>query len=316
MTDLSTNCAGLDVSKAKLDVAVFDGQRFVEANEAAGHARLAARLKAAGVRLAGLEASGGYEAAVTAALRAAGITVNVFDPGQLHGYRRWSKASAKTDPLDAELILKATAALETVRAAPDPRFRPLQEHLTLIEALGEDIARLKTRRDRFLTPRLGRLLEAEIARLQRLRRKEMARLTALVRAHADLAQRLMLLESIPGIGAITALTLVVRMPELGQMSREQAAAMAGLAPFNCDSGAHAGQRRVAGGRVRVRKVLFMAAFSAANHWNAVLIGFRKRLAAAGKHHTKIIVACARKLLEIANAILKRGTPWMPTKAPA
>jgi transposase len=315
MTELSTDCAGVDVSKAKLDVAVFDGQRFVETNDAAGHARLVGRLKAAGVMLAGVEASGGYEAAATAALRAAGIAVNVFDPGQVHGYRRWSRATAKTDAIDAELILKATLALEAVRAAPDARFGPLQEHLTLIEALGEDIARLKTRRDRFTTPRLGKLIEAEIERLERLRRKEMAALTARLRAHADLAQRLMLLESIPGIGAVTALTLVVRMPELGRMSREQAAAMAGLAPYNCDSGAHAGQRRVKGGRIRVRKVLFMAAFSAATHRNALLVGFRKRLAAAGKHHTKIIVACARKLLEIANAILKRGTPWTPTKAP-
>ncbi|MCV0395783.1 MAG: IS110 family transposase [Rhizobiaceae bacterium] len=315
MTKLSMNCAGVDVSKAKLDVAVFDGQRFVETNDAAGHARLADRLGAAGVGLVGLEASGGYEAAATAALRAAGIAVNVFDPGQVHGYRRWSRAAAKTDAIDAELILKATAVLETMRAAPDPRFAPLQEHLTLIEALGEDIARLKTRRDRFTTPRLARLVEAEIGRLERLRKKEMARLTARVQAHADLAERWRLLQSIPGIGTVTALTLVVRMPELGHMSRGQAAAMAGLAPFNCDSAAHAGQRRVKGGRVRVRKVLFMAAFSAANHWNPLLVAFRKRLATTGKHHTKIIVACARKLLEIANAVLKRGTPWTPQKHP-
>jgi transposase len=299
----------VDVSKAKLDIAVFGGQFFVEANNAAGHARLVERLKAAGVELVGIEASGGYEMAVVAALRAGGVAVNVFDPGQVHGYRRWTKAQAKTDAIDAELILRATTALEKVRAAPDPRFEPLQEHLTLIDALGEDIARLKTRRDRFTTPRLARLLEAEIERLERLRKAELAKLTARIQAQADLGARLMLLESIPGVGAITALALVIRMPELGQMSRGEAATLAGLAPFNADSGEHVGQRHVAGGRGRVRKVLFMAAFSAAIHWNPILVAMRKRLAATGKHHKKVIVACARKLLEIANAILKRGTPW-------
>jgi transposase len=299
----------VDVSKAKLDVAVFDGQRFVESNDAAGHARLAIRLRAAGVGLVGLESTGCYGMALAAALRAQDIAVNVFEPDQVHGYRRWSRVSAKTDAIDADLILRATAALEAVRAAPDPRFASLQEHLTLIEAFGEDIARLKTRRDRFTTPALADLLEAEIKRLKALRKAQVASLTGQLRSHADLAERLRLLETIPGIGAITALTLVIRMPELGSMSRQQAAAMAGLAPYNCDSGGHTGQRRVAGGRARVRKVLFMAAFSAANHWNPLLVEFRKRLARAGKHHTKIIVACARKLLEIANAVLKRETPW-------
>jgi transposase len=315
MSELSTKCAGVDVSKAKLDVAVFDGQRFVEGNDAAGHERLAARFRAAGVMLVGMESTGSYGMALAAALRAQGIAVNIFDPGQVHGYRRWSRVAAKTDAIDAELILRATAALETVRMTPDPRFGPLQEHLTLIEAFGEDIARLKTRRDRFTTPRLESLLEAEIKRLEALRRQEIAALVARVLAHADLAERLRLLETIPGIGAITALTLVVRMPELGSMNRREAAAMAGLAPYNCDSGTHAGQRRVAGGRARVRKALFMAAFSAANHWNPLLVAFRKRLAASGKHHTKIIVACARKLLEIANAVLKRAAPWTPEKTP-
>jgi transposase len=122
-----------------------------------------------------------------------------------------------------------------------------------------------------------------------------------------------LLQTIPGIGVISALTLVIRMPELGQISREQAAALAGLAPFNCDSGEHAGQRRIRGGRMRVRNMLFMAAFSAAMHWNPILVAFRKRLAATGKHHNKIIVACARKLLDIANAVLKRGTKWEQQK---
>lgn len=313
MTQLSTRRAGLDIGKRKLDIAVLDGQRFSEANDAEGRIRLACRLEAAGVGLVGLEASGGYEAVVAAALRERGILVNVFNPSQIHGYRCWSKLSAKTDAIDAELILRATAALESVRAAPDPRLAALQEHLTLIDAFGDDIARLKTRRDRFTSPDLCAIVEDEIKRLELLRKQQIAVLVGSLRQHADLKQRYDLLQTIPGIGVMSALTLVIRMPELGRVSRGQAAALAGLAPFNCDSGEHAGQRRIRSGRRRVRNMLFMAAFSAAMHWNPILVALRERLAAAGKHHTKIMIACARKLLEIANAVLKRATKWEEQK---
>ena len=309
MTHYSMNCAGVDVSKASLDIVVFDGQRFGEVNAAAGHARLIERLTAAGVELVGLEASGGYEAAVTSALRTAGFTVQVFDPRQLHGFRKWKKQPAKTDAIDAAMILEATLALKAVRPAPDARMAAFQEHLTLIEMLAEDIARLKTRRDRFQAAAHRRFIETEIGRLERRRNSEIAKLDKHVRAHPDLARRLDLALSVPGVGAITALTLIVRMPELGAMRREEAAALAGVAPYNCDSGAHTGERHVMGGRARLRKVLFMAAFSAASHWNADLVAFRKRLKAAGKHHTKIIVACARKLIHIVNAVLARNAPW-------
>lgn len=313
MTDLSTKRAGVDIGKRKLDVAVFDGQRFSETNDAEGRIRLACRLGAAGVGLVGLEASGGYEAVVAAALRDRGILVNVFNPSQIHGYRCWSKLSAKTDAIDAELILRATAALESVRAAPDPRLASLQEHLTLIDAFSDDIGRLKTRRDRFTSPELCGIVEDEIKRLELLRKQQIAVLVGSLRQHADLKQRYDLLQTIPGIGVMSALTLAIRMPELGRVSRQQAAALAGLAPFNCDSGEHAGQRRIRGGRRRVRTMLFMAAFSAAMHWNPILVALRERLAATGKHHNKIMIACARKLLEIANAVLKRATKWEEQK---
>ena len=298
MNDTSTKCAGVDVSKAKLDVAVFDGQRFVETNDADGHRRLAARLRAAGVKRVGLEASGNYEAAVRTALEALGFEVKVFDPRQVHGYRIFRNRRAKNDPIDAALILAATAALDSVGAAPDPRMAALQEHMTLIEVLADDIARLKTRRDRFSEPAHRRFLEAEIQRLSKRRSKEIAKLAAKVKAHADLADRMALLLSIPGLGEITALVFVVRMPELGRLSRTEAAALVGVAPFDQDSGTHVGQRRIAGGRKRLRKAVYMAAFSAANHWNPAL------------------VACARKLVHMANAVLARGTPWNHQNSPA
>jgi transposase len=309
MNDTSIKCAGVDVSKAKLDVAVFDGQRFMETNDAAGHRRLVARLKAAGVVRVGMEASGHYEAALKRALDANGFETLVLDPRQVHGYRVFRKRHAKSDPIDAELILAVTAASESADAAPDPRMPAFQEHLTLIDALGEDIATLKTRRDRFSEPAHRRFIEAEIQRLKKCRSQEIVKLIAKVRVHADLVRRFDLLLSIPGIGEITALVFVVRMPELGRLSRTEAAALVGVAPFDQDSGTRSGQRRIAGGRKRLRKAVYMAAFSAATHWNPILVAFRKRLSAAGKHHNQVIVACARKLVHMANAVLARDTPW-------
>jgi transposase len=117
--------------------------------------------------------------------------------------------------------------------------------------------------------------------------------------------------SIPGIGERTAIAIIVRMPELGRVSREQAAVLAGLAPFDDDSGSRRGQRHIAGGRARLRRSLYAAAFSAAFHWNQALKAFYARLLSAGKSHTTAIAACARKLLIYANTVVQRGTPWIP-----
>jgi transposase len=130
-----------------------------------------------------------------------------------------------------------------------------------------------------------------------------------LRSHRDLAARLDLVLSIPGIGELTALAILIRMPELGQVSREEAAALAGLAPFDNDSGQHKGQRRIAGGRSRLRRSLFAAALPAAFRWNEALIALYQRLIAAGKAHNVALIACARKLLIYANTVVQRGTPW-------
>jgi transposase len=307
--------AGIDVSKRKLDVAVHGSpERFSAPNTAAGHRLIAEHLAARGIERVGMEASGHYEAALAAALRQAGFTVVVLDPGQVHGYRRFAKKRAKTDPIDATLIAAVTAALEEVRVAPDPRIAPMAEHLTLIEQIGEDIARLKTRLDRFADKTLRRYLDGEIRRLSKRQDKERATLRAKVCAHADLKRRRELLLSIPGIGEVAALAIVLRMPELGHMSREQAAALLGVAPFNGDSGDHVGERHIIGGRARLRKTLYLAAFSACHHWNADLKAVYQRLCAKGKHTKIALIACTRKLIAIANAVLARGTPWLPKTA--
>ena len=308
--------AGIDVSKATLDVAIKTeaasgavAERFSDDNTEAGWTRIAARLAAAKVVRVGLEATGNYEAGVTAALRQARLPVLVFDPRQIHGFRRFRQKRAKTDPIDAALIADVTAAADDPHATPDPRLAPLTEHLTLIDMIIEDIARLKTRRDRFTDPDNRAILEDQIRDLNRRRQAEIVRLRAKVRAEADLAQRLTLLLSIPCVGIGTALAFVIRMPELGRMTRGEAAALVGVAPFNADSGTTEGGRHIAGGRKRLRRLVFLAAFSGAQRWNPILVALYKRLKDAGKHHTLATVACARKLVEIANAVLARNSPW-------
>lgn len=312
--------AGIDVSKGRLDVAVRRedpsvsvAERFSDTNDEAGWTRIAARLAALDVERVGLEASGHYEAGVTASLRAGGFTVLVLDPRQVHGFRRFRQKRAKTDTIDAELIAAVTAAIGAVRAPPDPRLAPLAEHLTLIDAITEDIARQKTRRDRFTDPAHRGYIDAEIQRLTAQRLDQIAALQARVEAEPDLARRLHLLQTIPAIGILTALAFVVRMPELGRMTREQAAALVGVAPFNDDTGQTQGQRHIAGGRKRLRRLVFLAAFAGAVRWNPILVALYQRLRAAGKHHTLAIVACARKLVEIANAVLARDTQWTTDK---
>lgn len=313
MSNIITKCAGIDVSKLTLDIAVHGGgERFVAGNELVGHRQIAKRLAALGVTRIGLEASGHYEARLVRYLRKQGFDVLVLDPGQVHGFKRFKNQRAKTDPIDAAAIAAVTAAFESVKPAPDTRLAPFAEHLTLIEQIGEDVARLKTRRDRFEAKSILRYIEGLIARLSKQRKAEIAKLTAKLSRHRDLEMRLALLSSVPSIGPILALTLVVRMPELGHIKRGEAAALAGLAPFNRDSGKHAGERHIQGGRFRVRRIAWLAAFSGSQRWNPILVQLYKRLVAAGKPHKVAVTACARKLIEIANAVLSRGTPWRQT----
>ena len=190
----------------------------------------------------------------------------------------------------------------------------LAQHLTFVEQVEEDIARLKVRLEHVDDPRLRRIVVADIARLKTRRSAELLRIVTALRTHGDLAKRLDLVLSVPGIGERTALAIVIRMPELGRVSREQAAALAGLAPFDDDSGKHKGQRRIAGGRGRLRRSVFAAALPAAFRWNKDLVALYSRLVARGKAHNAALIACARKLLIYANTVVQRGTPW--TERPA
>lgn len=310
MSEIITRTAGIDTSKAKLDVAIHgvDGGWQFE-NALLGWQHLAASLAKACVARVGIEATGGYERGVVAHLRAAGLTVFVLQPIQVRAYARLRLRRAKNDALDAVMIAAFAATIEQTRPEPDARLAELARHLTFVEQIEEDIARLKTRLEQIDDPRLRRIVTNDIARLKARRSAEMARIIDALRDHADLARRLDLVLSVPGIGQRTALALVIRMPELGRVSREEAAALAGLAPYDDDSGTHKRQRRIAGGRGRLRRSLFAAALPAAFRWNKALVDLYARLTARGKAHNAALIACARKLLIYANTVVQRGTPW-------
>jgi transposase len=315
MRNHNTVCAGIDTGKHKLDVALAGGsQRRQIDNNPAGHAALSAWLRQHRVTRVGIEASGGYEKAVVARLRRDGFVVIVFQPAQVRAYARFHLQRAKNDRIDAALIALCTAATQKIHAPPDPRLAPFAEHLTLVEQLTEDIAQIKTRRETCRDPRIRRHWDGEIARLKALLRLELKALIAAIRKHRDLADRLELIESVGGLGPKTAVAILVRMPEIGRVSREQAAALAGLAPYDDDSGERAGARHIDGGRARLRKALYTAALAAVFRWNPQLNAIYRRLIAAGKPHKVALVACARKLLIYANTVVERGTPW--TERPA
>jgi len=250
-----------------------------------------------------------HQQAVVAALRRRRFVVVVFQPAQVRAYAKFRLQRAKNDKIDAALIAACTAAVKTIHAPPDPRLAPFAEQLTMIDQIGEDIARLKNRLETCRDPRICQAWSEEIARLTKRRNNELKALVAAIRQHRDLAERLALIESVDGIGLPTAVAIVVRLPEIGRITREHAAALAGLAPYDDDSGEYVGIRHIAGGRERLRRALYSAALPASMRWNPQLIALYRRLIAAGKEHKRALIACARKLLIFANTVVARGTPW-------
>ncbi|HVY33909.1 MAG TPA: IS110 family transposase [Caulobacteraceae bacterium] len=309
-----TKVGGVDVSKRELTAAV-DGleDRITVQNGPAGIRQLVAWLRARDVGRVGLEATGGYEADVRAALEAAAFEVVFHQPCEVKLFAKLIRWKAKNDDRDALLIAKATAQVDRVRAAQDPRLRELAERLTAYEQVTDQLAAFKTFMEHVKLKDLTIDLRRQIASLTRLKARLLARIDQLIKAHADLAARCRLLISLPGVGPVVAATLVVRMPELGQMSHGQAASLAGVAPFDRDSGTFKGKRFIAGGRSRPRRMLYLAALQA-RRCDASLKAFYDRLIANGKPIKVAIVAVMRKLIEAANLVLARRQPWTKTAA--
>src|SRR5262245_2107639 len=315
MSKHSMICAGIDTAKHKLDVAI-DGSReqLLVDNSPDGHRALSAWLHQRRTKRVGIEASGGYEQAVVRALRQDGFVVLVFQPAQVRFYAKFHLQRAKNDRIDAALIAACTTAAKKIHRPPDPRLAPFAEQLRLIEQITEDIAQIKTRRETCHDPRIQSLWNDEIASRKAILSAELKALVANIRQHRDLARRLDLIASVEGVGLKTAVVILVRMPEIGRITREQASALVGFAPYDDDSSDRNGIRHIEGGRVRLRGALYNAALSAAFHWNPHLTVFYRRLIAAGKPHKVALVACARKLLIFVNTVVERGTPWVPRPA--
>lgn len=306
-------CAGIDVGKARLDVALSDGQSLKSfSNDADGHVKVLAALAAAHVKRVGIEATGGYEIAIISTLRAHGFEVQVFQPMQVRAYGHWKLRRAKSDKIDAALIANCTADLGELRAPVDPRLLALSQHLTLVDQIAEDIGRARIRCEHGTDERVAAHHKSQIKHLMASKREHLKFIEMALRNHPDLAQRLDLIVGINGVGMRTAITMVIRMPELGRISREQAASLLGVAPFVRESGAYHGERHVAGGRMRPRTALF-ACVQAALQWNNDLKIFYDRLRKNGKHYSTAIMACTRKLIVLINAILKSNQPWTVEK---
>jgi transposase len=305
------HCSGIDVAKDWLDVASTAGETVTRfTNAPAGIAALVAALTAPPPQLIVLEATGGHETAVTAALAAAGLAVAVVNPRQVRDFARASGQRAKSDALDARVLAQFAARMQPpVRPLPDATTQELAALLARRRQLLEMRTAERNRRPR-LAPRLRPRLDEHLVWLSTQIAELDRELDQTLRASPVWQAKEDLLRSIPGIGPVVARTLLAALPELGTLTPEQAAALAGVAPLNQDSGQRRGPRRIAGGRASVRAALYMAVVTAIRV-NPPIRAFYARLTAGDKPVKVALTACMRKLLTMANAVLRDAVPWAP-----
>lgn len=301
---------GLDVSKQHLDVAVRPGgQHFVVDNHDQGLEELVRRLAALSPQLIVLEASGGYEFLAVAALAQAQLPVALVNPQAVRKFAGAAGKLAKTDKLDAQVLAHFAEALR-----PQPRPLAAQDLLVLKAALQRRaqvvkmMGQEKNRLEKTHVPRVRRDIQEHLAWLARRLHDLDRDLQDQVRQSPLWQERDRLYQSVPGIGPGVSRTILAHLPELGTLSGKQAAALVGVAPFNRDSGSFRGKRMIQGGRSYLRRMLYMAAV-VGSRCNPVLRAFYQRLLAAGKPPKLAFTACARKLVLILNAMVKKNQPW-------
>ena len=302
---------GIDVSKGYVDVAARPtGQQWRVSNTEEELGQLVGRLRGLSPALVVVEATGGYEVPITAALGTAGTPTAVVNPRQVRDFARATGKLAKTDKLDAQIL---ALFAERVRPAPHPLPDPQAQELhALLARRRQMVAMLVTEQNRLGTalPNVGPGIQEHIAWLEERLKGINDGMAKLLRESPLWREREDLLRGVPGIGPTVAATLLAELPELGTLGRRQVAALVGVAPLNRDSGTLRGRRTVWGGRATVRAALYMAAL-VATRFNPVLRPFYQRLLAAGKAKKVALTACMRKLLTILNAMLKHRAPWQP-----
>lgn len=303
---------GIDVAKETLDVAwTSEGQthRLATANSRAGLSSLIVKLPPASDARIVVEATGGYERALVTALVEAGYRTAVVNPRQVRDFAKALGILAKTDRIDALVLAQFGRQVEPRLLEESPAHRA---ELMQLVSRRRQLIDLRTMESNRLEHATARAAEKSIRHVLKLLDKEVSQLEAeiarLLESDDDWRAKIKVLSSAPGVARVTSATLVAEVPELGRLSRQAIAALVGVAPYNDDSGRHRGQRRVAGGRASVRRVLYMAALSA-RRYNPAIRAFAERLAAQGKKPKVVITACMRKLLVILNAMLKKNTLW-------
>ena len=307
-----TTFIGIDVSKKYLDVHIFQSNtRFRTTNDKGGCARLCRQLAKLQKPAAAVEASGGYERLILRMLSTAGIDSFCLDPAQVRAYSRSRGQRAKTDAIDAEMIARCLMQNhETLRPyIYDPASAELAELVTFRAKLIKEATRLKCRIDQAETALVIRLLKAQ----ERQTKARIALLdktiAGIIKSSPELSHKADIMRSMPGVGPILSSTLLARLPELGRLEGRKISALAGLAPFACESGKSKKPGRCQAGRGDLRSVLYMGALSAIRMETSPLTSFAKRLQEAGKPFKVVIVAVMRKMITILNAMVRDRKNW-------
>ena len=305
---------GIDVSKRTLEIHQHEQDDSRKCgNDPDGIASLVMSLQPLQPVLIALEATGGYERRAAAALSQAGLAVAVINPTRVRRFAEAMGVLAKTDTIDARLIAWYASVAQP---APNGQLTPLEQQLgDLVERRRQLLVEVVAEKNRLSTGSehvradIEEHLEWIEAHVERLAQQ----IQACIAQNPGWQVRAQIIDSVPGVGEVTTATLVAELPELGQLNRQQIAALVGLAPFNQDSGPKHSQRKIAGGRAGIRKTLFMATLSATKH-NVVIRSFYERLLKGGKPKMVALTACMRKLLVIINAMVRKGEKWRSATA--
>lgn len=312
---MNKKVAGIDVSKATLDVALSAAGEVMQfANDADGIEELGKKLMSVAADLVVMEATGGYETVVATALVGAGFRVAVVNPRQVRDFAKATGRLAKNDRIDAQVIAEFGQAIEPeIVRLPDEDARELEALLVrrrqLVAMRVQEVNRLG-----LMQGAMRKRIKTHIEWLEKEIDKLDVDITAGLRSSPAWRAKDELLRSFKGVGPVTSTTLIIALPELGQLDRRAIASLVGLAPFNRDSGVMRGRRSIYGGRSQVRTLLYMAATTAIRS-NPVIRAFYERLKLRGKPHKVAMVACMRKMLTILNAMVRQSTPWTPEMNP-